>query len=287
MGTYGDIRHRVLKEVPGLDLTLLDGYLTDRYVSILDKLRWQRKRTQYTFQTTAPYSTGTLTLNNGSAAVVLAGGTFTSAMTGLSLLVGGRAEPYSFTYTGATTGTLDRGFEGVNGTIYTFQLVQAVYTLPSTTKIFENARLLDSSRPLTWKSRSDFNRSLPSRPLIGCPLVVAPAIDSSSNPPLMQIELEPAPDKVYSVAVDLISEAQSLSGTGVTLEIWMRPSCICAGASADGFAHIKEWDSVTYWEGKFNEYLADMARTENAQSGPLSMSLSSYFTAHRRKRGCR
>src|SRR5215469_10671038 len=120
MASYGDIRHRVVKEVPGIDLLLIDGYLSDRYTSILDKLRWNRQKTQYVFQTTAPYSTGTLTLTNASNAVVLAGGTFTNAMSGLSLLVGGRNEPYTFTYTGATTGTLDRPFEGDTLSTYTF-----------------------------------------------------------------------------------------------------------------------------------------------------------------------
>lgn len=299
MSTYGDIRKRVVKEVPGVDLTLVDGYLTDRYVSILDKLRWQRNRAQYIFQTTAPYTTGTLSLTDGLTAVSLTGGTFTTGMTGLSLLVGGRSEAYTFTYTGATTGTLDRPFEGATLTTYTFQLVQSVYPLPSTTRVFENARLLDNDIPLTWMSRQQLNESLPSRPLgggpdttdgapqVGAPLIVAPAIDSSTNPPQMQIEVVPAPDNVYSIAVDLISEAPSLSGTSVTLLPWVRPSCLVAYSVADAFAHVKDWPSSQYWKTQGNEYLADMARTENAQSGPMQFSMGSYYTAYRRRRGSR
>lgn len=299
MATYGQIRSRVVKECPGVDLTLVDGYLTDGYTSILDKLRWSRQKTQYVFQTVAPYSTGTLTLTLGSTAVVLAGGTFTSAMSGMQLLAAGRSEAYTFTYTGATTGTLDRPFDGPTLSTYTFNLVQSVFTLPSTARTFENAQLLDQNIPLEIQTRSQLNQSLPSRPLvgdlssplIGCPLIVALAIDSTSNPPQMQIEVIPAPDKVYSIAVDMVSEASTSTGTvptsGTTLLPWVRPAALTAFAVADCFAHLKDLPSSEYWKAKANTYLGDMARTEIANAGPMQMSMGSYYTEHRRRRGCR
>jgi len=292
MSTYGQIRHRVTKEVPGVDLVLLDGYLTDRYTAILDRLHWHRQKAQYIFQTVAPYSTGTLTLTNGANTVALVGGTFTSAMTSLSLVVGGRNETYVFTYVGATSGTLDRVFEGTTGSTYTFQLVQSVYPLPSTTRLFENAQLLDNDTPLEWQSRSQLNESLASRPFMtGAPVIVAPALDSSANPPQMQIELVPAPDKVYSIAVDLVSEASTSTGTtpasGTTLLPWVRPGCITAGACADAFAHLKEWDSSKWMESKYLGFLNDMMRTANAQSGPMVLTMGNYYTQHRRRRAGR
>jgi hypothetical protein len=304
MATYGQIRSRVVKECPGVDLTLIDGYLCDRYTSILDKLRWARQKTQYIFQTAAPYATGTLTLTNGSPNVLLAGGTFTAAMNGQTLLVQGRSEPYTFTYASGTTGTLDRNFDGPTLSTYTFQIVQSIYPLPTTTRIFESARLLDDDLLLDFKTRAELNRSLASRPglalpvsanagipFVGTPVICALAIDATTNPPQMQIELVPAPDQVYSVGVDLVSEASTSTGavptTGTSLLPWVRPACITAGAVADAFAHIKDWQSSEYWGGRAEAYLNDMGRTEAANAGPMQMSLGSYYTAYRRRRGFR
>lgn len=301
MATYGQIRLRAAKEAPGVDQELLDGYLCDRYTAILDKLRWNRQKTQYTFQTTAPYNTGTLTLTNGLNTVVLTGGTFTSAMSGLTLLVGGRSEPYTFTYTGGTTGTLDRAFDGATLSTYTYVLVQSIFTLPSTTRLFESVRCLDNANELDMMTRSALNESLASRPgfafpaslggsspFVGAPVICAPAFDTSSNPPQMQLELVPAPDKVYTMAVDLVSEASTSTGTApassVTLLPWVRPACLTAFVVSDAFKHLKDFDSAAAWKADANEYLADMARTENAQSGNLKMSLGSYYTKHRLRR---
>lgn len=304
MATYGQIRQRVVKECPGVDITLIDGYLTDRYTAILDKLRWSRQKTQYIFQTAAPYATGTLTLTNGLNTVALAGGTFTSAMNGQTLLVGGRSEPYTFTYVSGSTGTLDRPFDGASLSTYTFELVQSIYPLPSTTRAFESARLLDNDIQLDFLTRAELNRSLASRPglaypvssgggvpFVGCPEIVALAIDSNTTPPQMQIELVPAPDQVYSIAVDLVSEASTSTGTppasSVTLLPWVRPACLTAFAVADSFAHLKDRDSSQYWRAQAEGYLGDMTRTEIANAGPMQMSLGSHYTEHRRRRGCR
>jgi hypothetical protein len=304
MASYGQIRSRVVKECPGVDLTLIDGYLTDRYTAILDKLHWARQKTQYIFQTAAPYATGTLTLTNGMNTVALAGGTFTSAMNGQTLLVGGRSEPYVFTFVGATSGTLDRPFDGPTLSTYTFELVQSIYALPSTTRAFESVRLLDNDIELDIKTRAELNRSLAARPglalpvtsgaavpFVGSPEICALAIDSNTNPPQMQIELVPAPDNVYSIAVDLVSEASTSTGTvppsATSLLPWVRPACLTAFAVADAFAHLKDWESSEYWKGEGNTYLADMARTEISNAGPLQMTMGSYYTSHRRKRGCR
>lgn len=305
MATYGQIRQRVVKELgTGIDLTLIDGYLCDRYTSILDKLRWSRQKTQFIFQTTAPYNTGTLTLTNGANTVTLAGGTFTAAMSGQQLLVSGRSEPYTFTYVSATTGTLDRNFDGPTASTYTYELVLSVYPLPTTTRLFESVRLLDDDIELDIMTRSELNRSLAARPgmafpvttgggvpFVGTPVIAAMQFDSTSSPPQIQIELVPAPDQAYSVAVDIVSEASTSTGTtpasSTSLLPWVRPGALTAFAVSDGFAHLKDFDSATYWKNQGLEYLADMARTEAAQAGPLQMTMGDYYTAHRRRRGSR
>jgi hypothetical protein len=63
-------------------------------------------------QTTAPYSTGTVAVTEGSAAVTGTDTVWTAGMSGREFRVTGRDEIYTFTRTGNTTGTLDRNYEG-------------------------------------------------------------------------------------------------------------------------------------------------------------------------------
>ena len=42
MSTFGELRFRLSKLVPGVDLDLLDGWIMDRYQEILDVLPWSR-----------------------------------------------------------------------------------------------------------------------------------------------------------------------------------------------------------------------------------------------------
>ncbi len=283
--TYGQVRFRVSKEVPGLDLDLLDGYLVDRYTSILDRLKWNRQRSEYTFSTVAPYATGTLALTQGSNVVTLTGGTFTSGMTGRRLLVGGQNEPYTFTYVGAAAGTLDRGFDGATASGLSYQIVQPFYALPATARLLDGGRLLDTDEPLANMSRAELNASAPARIAVGVPGILAPAIDSSSN--LLQVEVYPAPDAIYSVAAEITSEAPSITGTATTLLPWLRPSALVAGASADAFAHKTDWNSAKYAESKYESYLSDMIRTEGFNRGPRPVKLAGWMTRHNVERAMR
>jgi uncharacterized protein len=115
--------------------------LSDQFAALLDRVRQAPSaatdadvRQRFTnllllaraialgLRTLEPYSTGTLTLTNGSKAVTGVGTTFTSAMTGQALRVDTRREFYQFTQAGATTGTLDRPYEGPTGSGLTYSI---------------------------------------------------------------------------------------------------------------------------------------------------------------------
>lgn len=49
--TYGQIRFLLSKELPGVDVERLDGYINDRYQAILNKIDWQRARVKATLTT--------------------------------------------------------------------------------------------------------------------------------------------------------------------------------------------------------------------------------------------
>ena len=106
--TYGQLKFRLTKQFPGVDLDLIEGWIDDRYAEILGELPWSRQNVQSVLQTVAPYSTGTVTLAAGSNTVSLTGGAFTASMTGMAFRVTGEDDIYGFTYVDATDGLLDR-----------------------------------------------------------------------------------------------------------------------------------------------------------------------------------
>jgi hypothetical protein len=74
----------------------------------------------------AKYSTGTVSVTNGSDLVSLTGGTWTNAMTNRHFSVAGRTESYPFTYLTATTGRLKRPYEGPTGTGFSYGIWNAL-----------------------------------------------------------------------------------------------------------------------------------------------------------------
>lgn len=92
---------------------------------------WKERRDQGRVTTSEPYSTGTATFTNGSAAVTGSGTTWTSAHTGMKIALTYGGPWYIFTRTGATTGTLDRNFVEATATDSTYVLYQDLFSLAS------------------------------------------------------------------------------------------------------------------------------------------------------------
>lgn len=283
---YGEIRYRVVQEAPGVALTLIDGYLLDRYTSILDRLKWSRSEVETAFSTTAPYTDGQVTLTAWATSVTLAGGTFDASMTGLVLRPGGIEQYYEFTFADAASGDLDRPFEGDSG-VYSYQLLQPVYALPTDVRVVTSVRPLSTSGSIERISKSDLDRTAPTRHAVGAPRLWALAYDASSDPPVMQIELYPIPDAAYPVAVAYQAEAPGIGGSGTTLLPWVRPAALVAGATADALAHLKNYPASDRYELKFEKYLADMVRTEVLNRGPQRIRLANWLTRHNVERALR
>ena len=277
--TLGEIRLRVTQRVPGVNPQLIAGFIFDRYQAILDALRWSRQSVEVVIQTAAPYTTGTVTMTPGSASVVLAGGTFTAGMTGMQFRVEAESEPYGFAFATATTGTLDRPYDGdASGPGIGYSLTQAIYALPAEVRILGAARLLDRSIPLEKTSKEQLDRSAPQRPVQGTPRLWAPAADDTTDPPVMQIELYPVPDAVHSVVVSYTAEAPALAGSGASLLPWLRPSALVAGATSDALEVAKDYAGADRQQVKYLGYLADMVRTECLNRGPQRIRPSGWMT---------
>jgi len=287
--TYGQLKFRLTKQFPGVDLDLIEGWIDDRYAEILGELPWSRQNVTGVLQTLAPYSTGTVTLSAGSNAVALDGGTFATGMTGMAFRVTGEDDIYAFTCVGAASGTLDRGYEGslglAPGAAYT--LFQHVYAMPADCRMLENTAFDSFSYgPMLRMARSQLQQS--SGGALGTPGIWAGYMDDGSTPPRMQVELCPAPDKAYGIPFTYVSDPGGLTGssTFATLQVWMQPAALLEGVVARVKAHLKDYNGAQLAGVLAKAALGQMRKAEAQGMAPAAMQLDSYYTRHRMRR-CR
>jgi hypothetical protein len=203
-------------------------------------------------------------------------------MTGRAFRVDGRSEYYEFTYASPTTGTLDRVYEGDTAAAATYRIAQWIYTLPSDCRMLDgDPRVLEYPAPVRRKSRGELNESAPNRATYGVPQVCAPFMDAATDPPVMQIELFPVPDRVLSIAVPYVAEAVALGDTSKTLLPWLRPGCLKSGVLAEGKKHQDNFNAADRYERDFEAQLVEMAMDEARRQGPKPLQASDWMTRHR------
>jgi hypothetical protein len=274
---------------PSVPLDLVEGAINDRYAEILGELPWQRQNYQAMLQTTAPYNTGTVAVTQGSAAITLTGGTWLQAMNGLSFQTAdpntpsGSGSPYVFSYFSATTGTLDRPYEGATSAASGYAISQSIYLLPSDCRLLED----NAFAPLQRFTHQSLSLSDPYRIATGRPTAWASYQDDSSTPPLLQVELWPTPDTAVGIPYTYAGDAGALSATSAIVQVWIQPTALIEGAIAKLKRFLKDYTGATLAEAAAKTALQNMRTSEAQGMSPATMRLDRYYTAHRLKRTCR
>jgi hypothetical protein len=286
--TLGDLRIRILKIFPSLDLDVLDGFIGDRYSEIIEELPWTRLNGRGVIQTIAPYSTGTVAMTQGGNAVTLTGGLWTAAMTGRWLRVAGDDDFYGFTQTGDSTGTLDRNYEGAASAAAAYTIFQHIYPVASNCRILaDDAFATFSYGPLDRLTRGQLNLSDPARGEVGIPASWASYMDDSATPPDMQVEFYPVPDAAYNIPYSFTAEASAPTSGGVAFLPWITPAtALVEGVMAKLYRtpQFKDVQLAALASADAKAALSTM-RNNAAQRLPQTrMQLSSHFTSHRARR---
>ena len=93
-------------------------------------LPWMSKR--YTFLTTAPYDTGTVTATNASRAITGSGTTFTSAMVGRKFKLDSDQSIFTITrFVSTTSIEIDRAFQGTTDSSLNYDIFEDQYDMPA------------------------------------------------------------------------------------------------------------------------------------------------------------
>jgi hypothetical protein len=266
----------------------MEGWIADRYAEILGVLPWSRTHVQAILRTTAPYDTGTVAVTEGSASVTLAGGTWTSGMSGRAFRVGTRNEFYEFTYASASTGTLDRVYEGPDDAAADYTVFQNVYPLPSDCRLLEDdAFATFELGPLQRFSRTELNASQPVRSTYGTPEIWASYMEDGSTPPRMQVELYPIPDAAIGIPFTYVAEGTALTTTSQILQVWIQPAALLEGVTAKIKRHLKDYLGANEHDKQAGAALALMVGAEAQGMDKARMQLDPYYTSHRSRRANR
>jgi len=293
--TYGQLKFRLTKAFPGVDADLIEGWITDCHQEILGLLPWSRLDVQAILPTVAPYSSGTVSITQGSASVTLSGGTFTPAMSGGSFRIAGDDESYQFTEAAATSGTLDRPYAGAGNAAAPYAIYRDVYPMPA------NCRFLDEDAFASFELGQllrlpveEFQAMLlngfppdstSSSPFTGVPRIWSPYMDDGSTPPQLQVKFFPVPDKVYGIPYTYCAEVADPLITGTTMLPWLQPAALIEGTTAKIKRHLKDYPGAQAAKQAFGDAVQVMMSQESYRRGPTQVQLDGYYTRHRLNRG--
>jgi hypothetical protein len=288
MYTWGQIRLLLSPAAATLSPDLLDGFINTRYAEILDHYPWKGLEVNTTLETTAAYTSGTVSVTQGSAAIVGTGTVWTSGMSGLKFNAIADATTYVFTFVDATHGTLDRLYEGGSSATATFAIFQDTYVLPANVKT-----LLSVVSPITGRPLEDLTeRQEIERPLVpfcpGEPQGWAMAEDTNElNPPVLHtVRLTPAPNEARGYPMRYQKATAGFDGTTTAAGMlpWVTDQVLLNGCKADIKAELKYLESAEMYEAKFTAGLAAMVRQDIARRGQAAAKMGATWTRYRQRR---
>lgn len=281
--TYGQLKFQLTQQFPSISLDLIEAWIGQRYAEVLGELPWSRLEVQSALQVPGVYSTGTVSITNGSAAITLTAGTWTAAMSGRAFRIKGDREYYQFTFGTGTTGTLDRPYDGTTAAAAGYSIFQTVYVLPSDCRLLAD----DAFGSMARTSHGQLDQSDPWRELSGTPTQWASYMDDGNTPPNMQVELYPVPATATSILFTYFSDGGDLTDTSSLVQVWAQPTALVEGVVARARAHMKDYAGAAFAAGLAKAALANMRTSEAQGMGPAQLQMDSYYTRHRRNRWCR
>ena len=284
--TVGKLKLRMLKQFPGTDPDVLEGFISDRYGEIIQELAWSRLNVSAILQTVAPYTQGTVAVVTGSNVIMLTGGAWTPQMSDRFFRVGGRAEFYGFHYVSPTAGLLDRPYEGPSELAAGYKVYQSVYALPLDVRILPEDGVSGPFGPLTKTDWAELNVFSPTRAAFGEPKWWAMRMDDSSTPPAMQIELYPIPDQAQAIPYEYVGEVETPDSSSAAFQAWMEPaSAMVEGVTAKILRLQKDYAGAQLAMAEAARALKTMRANEAQRMGTATMKMGSYYTRHRARRG--
>lgn len=288
MSTWGQLRLLLQKDAPGGDPDLLDGYLNTRYGDVLDRYPWKGLEVETSIQTTAAYNTGTVSVTQGSNAIVGTLTVFTALMTGMKFQATSDNAVYTFTYVSATSATLDRLYESVSNLTATFWIFQDEYVLPAATKTVLSVVCPVTGLPLDDWTIDKTLGALWQGNCPGTPIAFGMAADTSeAAPPVYHtLKLYPPPfcSQGYPLRYQKATAGFDGTTTGAAPLPWVSDNVLLCGARADIKHKAKDYTGAEAQEVKYEKAIAAMLKVDIDRRGVSAPVLAAVWSNYRIKR---
>ncbi len=284
-GSWGDIRAELESEFEGIGFDLLDSKIRSAYEDILGERDWSWLKGTDRVECEAKYTTGTITLTQGSASITGVDTAWNLDLDGRELQLVARNEVYDFTFVDATTATLDRPYEGETASDVAYILFRRTYALSVLVKGIQRAHNPRTIKNLDEKNRTDLlNRAL----VFGEPGYYAMAPSAGEDPVYKNITFWPAPESSLSIDIDYQKAVANFNGenTGESPlpEVYIGAIVDLAASKLYATKKYKDLALATARSELAKSTLDRMHREENLRIPPSEVEISDHYTSHELKR---
>lgn len=161
--TFGQIWNEVILYAPNVPVPLAQNFVKDAYVTVIDAHEWSEQMHETEIVVASEYSTGTVSVTNGSPTVTLATGTVTTDWENTRQFALFSNTGYAPFYdivsvnTTANTMTLDRNYAGTTTTTGTYLVAQYFIEMPSGNSFSGILDVRDQTR--NWRLRRQYHQA--------------------------------------------------------------------------------------------------------------------------------
>lgn len=198
--------------------------LQDMHIGYGERFPWAERKARLTTQ--APYTTGTVAITQGSAALVGTGTAWNTTnaysiknarKTG-KIVIAGQNVIYDLTTVGSDTSiTLASPYVGDTQTAATYQYFEDEYDLDADFLRPLDAQFFDYQQSIRIMDRTRFRREFPRNSVTGKPVVaciVDRAFDGNTTP-IRRVQLWRPPDNEYSIPYSFVTNKLAISSAGL------------------------------------------------------------------------
>jgi hypothetical protein len=203
---FKNILNNLHTQVPEIDAITITNFVNRRYQSLLRSWQWSFLKDRAVLTTVNPYSTGTVTVSNGSVAVTGSGTTWTSAMLGRQFRASSLGEFYEIaSVESATSLSLRYAYGGNTASGAAYSIFQHIYSLVSTaTKI----QSIVYRFPLKEANKESMDQIDAERKSTGTPQwFIYLGKDSSGY---QQVEIHPVPAAAYTLRYEFYKSVSDM-----------------------------------------------------------------------------
>jgi hypothetical protein len=296
MYSWGQIR-LLLQQFsgPGISLDTIDEKINSRYGLILALMNWQGLEVKSSIQSVAAYTTGTITLTEGSTAVTGTGTAWTSALNGLQLVLPGSGNWYTVAIVDGTHLALDRPYDpfvtGDPPVTLGYAIAQTVYPLPANCRQMRMIQHPFTGIALGEMTELEFGQ-LEGFAMTGDPaakyILQPPGQDPVTGAPVQRVMLYPIPLRAHNYPLLYEEKAPGFDGQNTSegpLD-FVSDAALLNGCMADLELQktTPNMAKVAAFQALFQEHFTGMLHVENHKRPPRPLTMGDQYTRHRLRR---